>query len=178
MLRWFRSLRETVRVLTGRDDSVQKYIAETKSQILKLREQRTVQAKQLEAKTLAEVRRVVEELKVVKESVDQMERAAVEYVERVGNHAEVLLEETIKLEGQVLEDMIASKRGGAGISSLKDGSMSNVDEAKLLQLMSTLKAEELATGGQVPGSSAAGGTSASSFPDAEDVTYLTGKKPG
>eukprot|EP00245_Coleochaete_scutata_P006953 TRINITY_DN2182_c0_g2_i2.p1 TRINITY_DN2182_c0_g2~~TRINITY_DN2182_c0_g2_i2.p1 ORF type:complete len:142 (+),score=35.46 TRINITY_DN2182_c0_g2_i2:191-616(+) len=141
MLRWFRSLRETVRVLTGRDDSVQKYIAETKSQILK-------------------------------------ERAAVEYVERVGNHAEVLLEETIKLEGQVLEDMIASKRGGAGISSLKDGSMSNVDEAKLLQLMSTLKAEELATGGQVPGSSAAGGTSASSFPDAEDVTYLTGKKPG
>eukprot|EP00850_Spirogloea_muscicola_P021801 SM000262S09880 [mRNA] locus=s262:29359:30394:- [translate_table: standard] len=88
MLRYAVLVRDAVRVLLGRDDTLRRRTAEMQALTTKLREERLSQERQLEEAALQHVRQALAEVHDLFASLERAEVAVVKMVDRLGEQAE------------------------------------------------------------------------------------------
>eukprot|EP00850_Spirogloea_muscicola_P000904 SM000003S11149 [mRNA] locus=s3:1239111:1240082:- [translate_table: standard] len=88
MLRYAALMRDAVRVLLGRDDTLRRRTAEIQALTAKLREERLAKERQLEEAALQHVRQALAEVHEIFASLERAEVAVVKLVDRLGEQAE------------------------------------------------------------------------------------------
>eukprot|EP00850_Spirogloea_muscicola_P014213 SM000100S09440 [mRNA] locus=s100:453457:454496:+ [translate_table: standard] len=88
MLRYAALVRDAVRVLLGRDDTLRRRTAEIQALTAKLREERLAKERQLEEAALQHVRQALAEVHDLFASLERAEVAVVKMVDRLGEQAE------------------------------------------------------------------------------------------